>query len=364
MSDIMNKNGVDLIRELSLAFGPSGFEDAVREMILPRAKKVADSVSVDKMGDIIALMSFGDVEAEGRKKIMISAHMDEVGFMIADVRDDGMLSFGCVGGIDPSVLAGRKVTVGNENGFMNGVICSKAIHHKSPEERETPVKARKMYIDVGAEKKEDIEDKISIGDFGTFDSEFYAFGKGGRTLKSKALDDRMGCAAMLEIMDSLKANAPKQNVDVYFCFTVREEIGYSGAGCVASKLHPDYAIVLETTAIGDLPETEPCRRVADVGKGGVISIADRSTIYDRNVVDTAFDIAKQNGIAAQLKRYVSGGNDAGHIHKSDAGVKALAISVPTRYLHSPACVATLDDYESVRDLVEAIIRNADRLNKN
>ena len=360
----MNKNGTELLRELCLAFGPSGFEGAVRELIRPRAEAVADKVTVDKMGDLIALMQFGDLTAENRKKIMISAHMDEVGFMIADVRDDGMLTFGCVGGIDPSVLAGRKVTVGNENGFMNGVICSKAIHHKSPEERETPIKARKMYIDVGADKKEDIEEKIAVGDFGTFDSEFYTFGNGGRTLKAKALDDRMGCAAMLEIMDSLKLDAPKQNIDVYFCFTVREEIGYSGAGCVASKLHPDYAIVLESTAIGDLPETEPCRRVADVGKGGVISIADRSTIYDRNFVDTAFDIAKQNGIAAQLKRYVSGGNDAGHIHKSDGGVKALALSVPTRYLHSPSCVATLDDYEAVRDLAEAIVRNSDILKFN
>ena len=360
----MNKNGTELLRDLCLAFGPSGFEGDVRELIRPRAEAVADRVTVDKMGDLIALMQFGDVKAQDRKKIMISAHMDEVGFMIADVRDDGMLTFGCVGGIDPSVLAGRKVTVGNENGFMHGVICSKAIHHKSPEERETPIKARKMYIDVGADKKEDIEEKIAVGDFGTFDSEFYTFGKGGRTIKAKALDDRMGCAAMLEIMDSLKLDAPKQNIDVYFCFTVREEIGYSGAGCVASKLHPDYAIVLESTAIGDLPETEPCRRVADVGKGGVISIADRSTIYDRNFVDTAFDIAKQNGIAAQLKRYVSGGNDAGHIHKSDGGVKALALSVPTRYLHSPSCVATLDDYEAVRDLAEAIVRNSDRLNFN
>ena len=353
--------GVELVRALSLEFGPTGCEERVREMIRPRAEAVADRVIIDRMGDLIALMSFGDKNAADRKKIMISAHMDEVGFMVADVRDDGMLTFGCVGGIDPSVLAGRKVTLLGKNGMINGVICSKAIHHKSPEERETPTKARKMFIDIGADGKEEAEKVIAIGDFGTFDSEFYAFGKGGRTLKSKALDDRMGCAAMLEMMDSLKANAPQENIDVYFCFTVREEIGRSGAGCVANLLRPDYAIVLETTAIGDLPETEPCRRVADVGCGGVISVADRSTIYKREFVDLAMTLAKENQIAAQLKRYVSGGNDAGHIHKSTEGVKVLAISVPTRYLHSPACVATVDDYESVRDLAEAIIRNSQRL---
>lgn len=362
MRDIMKLCGTELIRELSLEFGPSGCEDRVRELIRPRAEALADRTVVDRMGDLIALMSFGEPNAPDRKRIMVSAHMDEIGFMISSIREDGMLSFGCVGGIDPSVMAGRKVFVGNEKGFVSGVICSKAIHHKSAEERETPTKAKNMYIDIGADSREEAEKKVAIGDFGIFDSEFYEFGKNGRTLKSKALDDRMGCAAMLEIMDSLKANAPTENIDVYFCFTVREEIGRSGAGCVANRILPHYAIVLETTAIGDLPDTEAARRVADVGKGGVISVADRSTIYGREFVDLAFELAQKNSVPAQIKRYVSGGNDAGHIHKSTQGVKVLAISVPTRYLHSPACVATLDDYESVRDLVEIIIRNSDKLN--
>jgi endoglucanase len=357
----MNLNGVDLIRELSLAFGPSGCEDDVRELIRPRAEAVADKVSVDRMGDLIAKMSFGDANAKDRKRIMISAHMDEVGFMISDIREDGMLAFGCVGGIDPSVLAGRKVFVKGSDKLIRGVICSKAIHHKSPEERERPLAARKLYIDIGAEKKDVASELLAIGDFATFDSEFYEFGKGGRTLKSKALDDRMGCAAMLEMMDKFKAAPPTINADVYFCFTVREEIGFSGAECVANIIRPDFAVILETTAIGDLPETEACRRVADVGKGGVISVADRSTIYQREVVDFALDLAKEKGIPAQIKRYVSGGNDAGHIHKSTEGVKVLAISVPTRYLHSPACVASLDDYESVRDLCEQIIRNSNEI---
>lgn len=353
--------GTELIRELSLAFGPTGCEDAVRELIRPRAEALADKVSVDRMGDLVAKMSFGKFDAENRKKIMVSAHMDEVGFMVSDIREDGMLTFGCVGGIDPSVLAGRKVTLYGKEGAVAGVICSKAIHHKSPEEREKPLPAKKLYIDIGAEKKDVAESKLAIGDFGTFDSEFYAFGKGGRTLKSKALDDRMGCAAMLEMMERLKADSPAIDADVYFCFTVREEIGFSGAECVANVIRPDFAIILETTAIGDLPETEACRRVADVGKGGVISVADRSTIYQREVVDFALDLAKEKGIPAQIKRYVSGGNDAGHIHKSTEGVKVLAISVPTRYLHSPACVASLDDYESVRDLCEQIIRNSNEI---
>ena len=287
--------------------------------------------------------------------------MDEVGFMVDSITSEGMLTFGCVGGIDPSVLAGRKVFVGNEEKLYRGVICSKAIHHKDKDERKKARGADKLYIDIGFDSKERAEEHISIGDLGTFDSEFYCFGKDGGTLKCKALDDRMGCAAMLEMMDKLRAEPPAIDADVYFCFTVREEIGFSGAECVANIIRPDFAVILETTAIGDLPETEACRRVADVGKGGVISVADRSTIYQREVVDFALDLAKEKSIPAQIKRYVSGGNDAGHIHKSTEGVKVLAISVPTRYLHSPACVASLDDYESVRDLCEQIVRNSDKI---
>ena len=355
MSDIMNLNGKELIALLSLAFGPSGCEDSVRELIMPRAEKIADRAYVDRMGNLIAVMSFG--KSENKKKIMISAHMDEVGFMISEIRDDGMLGYGCIGGIDPSVVAGRKILVGDEKGQISGIICSKAIHHKSAEERETATKHDKRYMDIGAENREEAEALVKIGDYATFDSEFYSFGKGGRTLKCKALDDRMGCAAMLEIMDSFKKNPPQSDVEVYFCFTVREEIGFSGAECAANSIAPDLAIVLETTAIGDLPTTEACRRVADVGKGGVVSIVDRATVYDGELVDRAMQIANEHHIPAQLKRYISGGNDAGHIHKSLEGVKALAISVPTRYLHSPACVASLDDYESVRDLAEMIMRD-------
>ena len=353
MSDIMNKNGRELIEALSLAFGPSGCEDEVRELIRPRAEAVADRTYVDRMGNLVAVMSFG--KSDNKKRIMISAHMDEVGFMITDVKEDGMLGYGCIGGIDPSVVAGRKIVVGNEKGRISGIICSKAVHQKSAEEREKPVKHDKLYMDIGAQSRAEAEALVSVGDYATFDSEFYAFGKDGRTLKCKALDDRMGCAAMLEIMDSFRKDPPTSDIEVYFGFTVREEIGFSGAGPAAARIAPDLSIVLETTAIGDLPTTEACRRVADVGKGGVVSIADRSTFYNRELVDKAMEIAEKNGIPAQLKRYVSGGNDAGHIHKTLEGVKTLAISVPTRYLHSPSCVASMDDYESVRDLAKAIM---------
>ena len=175
-------------------------------------------------------------------------------------------------------------------------------------------------------------------------------------LKARAIDDRMGCVAMIETMRSLKSEPPKGNIDVCFCFTVREEIGRSGAKAAAYALRPHLSLVLETTAIADIADTEAARRVADVGGGVVISLMDRSTIYDRDTVRAALAIAEKTGVKAQVKRYVAGGNDAGTIHRVGEGVKVLAMSVPTRYLHSAACVASLADYESQKALTEQIIR--------
>ena len=356
--DIASLSGKELIIALSAIFGPTGCEDRVSAAIKPELDKYCDNVLLDRMGNLVGKMSLGS--SQNKKRLMLSAHLDEVGFMIERINDNGMLSFDTVGGIDESVIAGKSVLVGNEGTLINGVICSKAIHHKSKKERNSAEDIEHLSIDIGLSSKEDAEKYVSIGDFATFDApqaDSIFFGKDKSTIKCKALDDRMGCAAMLEIMDIFRADPPTSDIEVYFCFTVREEIGFSGAGTAAANIAPDLSIVLETTAIGDLPTTEACRRVADVGKGGVVSIVDRSTVYDRELVDRAMKIAKTREIPAQLKRYVSGGNDAGHIHKALEGVKALAISVPTRYLHSPACVASLDDYESVRDLAEAIMRD-------
>lgn len=352
----MSKNAnISLIKELSLAFGPTGCEDEVAKLIESKISSLADTVRLDRMGNVIARMTFGN----GSRKLMISAHMDEVGFMVTEVCEDGYLRFDTVGGINGSVLAGRRITLLGKDGKVNGLIASKAIHHKSAEEREKVLNAEKLYIDIGATTKEEAEKYVEIGTEATFDSEFILFGTNESRVKSKALDDRMGCAAMIEVMESLAKDRPSVDLDVYFCFTVREEIGLSGALTAANAIAPDFALVLETTAIGDIADTSPEARVADVGGGGVLSLMDRSTIYDRDFVDFLLKTASNNGIKAQVKRFVSGGNDAGSIHKTGVGVRTAALSVPTRYLHSPACVASLDDYAALRDLCEAAVRNFD-----
>ena len=346
---------ISLIKELSLAFGPTGVEDEVASLIKSKISHLADSVRIDRMGNLIARMTFGN----GAKKLMISAHMDEVGFMVTEICEDGYLRFDTVGGISGSVLAGRRITLLGKEGKVNGLIASKAIHHKSKEEREKVLSAEKLYMDIGASSKEEAERYVEIGSEATFDSEFVLFGTDNRRVKSKALDDRMGCAAMIEVMESLAKDRPTVDLDVYFCFTVREEIGLSGALTAANTIAPNFALVLETTAIGDIADTSAEARVADVGEGGVLSLMDRATIYDRPFVDFLLKTAKENDIKAQIKRYVSGGNDAGSIHKTGVGVRTAALSIPTRYLHSPACVASLDDYEALRDLCEAAVRNFD-----
>ena len=347
---------MELLCSLCLAFGPSGCEDNVRELILEEGKKYCSDYTVDRMGNLVFRM----YPEKGNKKLMISAHMDEVGFMIHSITEDGYLKFSTLGGIDERVLCGRCVTIGNETRKVSGVIASKAIHHQTAEERKKSTPAKDMMIDIGATSAEEAEALVKIGDFGTFDSEFYLFGDEAVPLiKSKALDDRLGCAVMLFTMKKIALGELTPSMEIDFCFTVREELGLSGAQVVAQKLEPDYAVVLETTAVADIADTDKALRVADVGGGGVISLLDRSTIYDTGFVRFTLDVAETNKIPVQVKRFVSGGNDAGHIHKSGKGVKCLALSAPTRYLHSPACVAAVSDYEAIEALVEAMLKDAE-----
>ena len=350
MSKILSS--YELIELLSGAFGPSGCEDGVRELIIEQTSDLGIPYTPDRLGNITFRIGTG---APDRKKLMLSAHMDEVGFMVTEVTDKGYLKFSTVGGISPEVIAGKHVLVGDEKKSVCGVIASKAIHHKDRDDRLTPEKIEKLVIDIGAKTEEEAKKFADVGTFVTFAPNFSRFGKNDRMMHSKALDDRFGCALLIELLRKLKNLERELPFDVYVAFTTREEVGISGATVAANIIRPDYAIVLETTAVADLSDVDESKRVASVGGGGAISLMDRSTIYDRELIDTAMRVAKENGIDVQIKKFVSGGNDAGHIHKSGTGVRALALSAPTRYLHSPGCVASLDDYESMLKLLYKFI---------
>lgn len=343
--------GIELLKKLCLEFGPSGCEETVADEIERQLLGVA-SLTRDRVGNLYARL---DGDGEGLPTVMLSAHTDEVGFMVKHIEDSGYIRIAAVGGIDSRVLCGRHVTLRGDEGDVHGVIASKAIHHQTAEERKKATKIKDMYVDIGATSREDAQRYLALGDYGVFDSDFVVFGENDKFIKSKAIDDRLGCAVMIELLRRLKAEGKKLPVNLVCAFTVREEIGRSGAQVAAQRICPDYAVVLESTAIADLPDVKPNSRVAEVGGGGVISIVDRSTIYDRDLVNGMLEIAKKNGIAAQTKKYVSGGNDAAHIHKSGVGVRTVAVSAATRYLHSASCVASIDDYEAIKELIYAFL---------
>ena len=284
---------------------------------------------------------------------MVSAHMDEVGFMVRFCDSDGYIKFSSVGGIDKKVLPSKRVKLFSKGEMLPGVITSKAIHLQKKEERGTPVDIDDMFIDIGAKDKEDIEKYVNIGDYGVFDSDFVEFGDG--FIKGKALDDRFGCAIMLEVIDMLKDKEDELQISLCMAFTVREELGLSGAATAAHIVNPDYSIVLETTAVADVAGVPDNKKVANLKEGGVISIADRGTVYNKELIDFAFECAKKDSIKCQVKRYVSGGNDAATIQKIGDGVKVLAISAPARYIHSASNVIAKDDYDSIRDLTFSML---------
>ncbi len=355
------KSHIKLLRRLCEIDGPTGSEERVRERIARRLETGGFAPERDRCGNLILKIegSGEGYDPENPVKVMLSAHMDEVGFIINGITSDGYLKFACLGGIDPRVLCGRKVILRGKEGKLQGVIASKPVHLQSRDERSKSTPADAMYIDIGATSAEDAVKYISVGDSGTFDTEFALFGENREFIKSKAIDDRLGCAVIILTAEALKESGTALPFDLYCCFTVREEIGKTGARMVASRISPDYAIVLESTAIGDLPDVDENSKVALVGGGGVISLLDRSTIYDRDMVDGCMKIAAESGIPAQIKKYVSGGNDAGQIHKTGAGVRCLAVSAPVRYLHAPCSVAAVSDYRAIARLIPEFLRKYD-----
>ena len=352
-----NFTTISLLRELSLTFGPSGCEDAVADLIRERIAGYYDELIPDRMGGVIALIrGSGNVPKGAPARLMLSCHMDEVGFMIREITEDGLLKITSLMGRDTRVLAGRRVLVGNENGQVRGVMGVKPIHLLKASERETAPEMDDLYVDIGAENREEAEQYVHPGDYGTFESDFVRFGQDGRCIKGKALDDRIGCAVLCSVMRTLFESDTRPPCDVYFAFTCREELGISGAQTAAYKIAPTHAIVFEATAIGDIADTPAHRQVAHQGKGPAISLMDRGTVYDREFTDFVTDTAKRCNIPFQYKQYVSGGNDAGHIHKTRAGVKCAAISAPARYIHTASNVVAESDVLSMVDLANAVIR--------
>ena len=332
---------MNLLNELCMLNGTSGDEKIVRDFII---SKLPDdcTYSVDALGNLIVDKK-GEITP--KNKVALFAHMDEVGFIVTYISNDGYVYVSNVGGIDDSALFGKKLTI---NG-LTGVAGGKAIHQCSTDESKKIPSITDVSVDFGFEDKQEAEKHISLGDFGYFKSDFIEFGN--KMLKSKALDDRVGCAVMLELLQE------KSKIDYTCVFTVQEEIGTRGATVSAYTVNPDYAIVIETTTASDIPDTPDHKKVCKTGGGAVVSFMDRATLYDRELYKRAFEIAEKNNIPCQTKTVVAGGNDAGAIHKSAGGIKTIAVSLPCRYIHSGSSVCNLKDIESVEKLTRELLKD-------
>lgn len=327
---------LELLEQLCRARGISGTEEEVRDLILQEIKPHADKIEINPLGSIIA---FKKGKNPPKTKLMLNAHMDEVGLIVTNITKDGLLKFSCVGGIDRRVLCGKAVTV-KEN--IAGVIGAKPIHLLKEEEREKSVPVEDLYIDIGAKDKQEAEQYVMPGDIACFES---IFDTAHGMIKSRALDDRAGCAILIDI---LKSDLP---YDMTFVFAVQEEIGLRGARTAAYTVNPQAAIVVEITTAADIPGVDDGKQVCHVGKGPVLSFMDKSTIYDKEYYQMAFDAAKAIDVPCQAKEAVAGGNDSGAIHVTRGGVRTIAISLACRYLHSPVGLISQDDFHSAEKLV-------------
>lgn len=328
-----------MLKLLSNSFGPSGYEDEVVNIIDEYMSEYCDESKIDSMGNLIC-HKFG--RKVNNKSIMLSAHVDEVGFIISYVTNEGYLKFQTVGGIDPSVLISKPVIIGENR--INGVIGAQPVHLGTKGEK---LKINDLYIDIGAKDRKDALNYVDLGDYACFDSKFIEFGDG--LIKGKALDDRVGCFIMMEIA-KLKLDA-----DIYYTFVVQEEIGCRGSKITASNIKPEFAIVLEGTTCSDVPGTDKYGFTTHLGNGPALSMRDGGCYSDVYLTRDIALIADKNKIRFQYKQSTSGGNDASSIQITDNGNKVAAISVPCRYIHSQSNVASKSDIKNAIDLVRCII---------
>ncbi len=341
---------IRLLENLCNAIGVSGDEGQVRRIILEKIRPFSDELKVDALGNILAIRNGGSQENQSdsqRLRVMIAAHMDEVGMMITREEGDGIFRFHIVGSIDPYFLPGKSVWVGRER--FPGVIGVKPIHLAAREDRRRAIALDSLRIDVSPDQAK----KVKIGDRATFGT---CFNRIGPSIRSRALDDRIGVASLIELLRS----APP-HIDLLAAFTVQEEIGLRGARVAAYALNPDLAIVLDCTPARDLPifesddfnhfNQENIHYNTRLGGGPAIYIADRSTISDprlvRHLTQTGDDLA----IPYQFRQPGSGGTDAGAIHTQRLGIPSISVSVPGRYIHTGATIIRSEDWKHTFRLV-------------
>ena len=330
-----------LLKDLSEAFGVSGNEREVRELIKDQLKKKDIKFWTDNMGNLIA-----HKPKEGKKKLMMVAHMDEIGLMITGFEKNGAMRIKPIGCLDFRVLVSKTVCIGDKR--IPGIIGSKAIHLLEPGESKLALNIKQLYIDIGTSSKDESERIIKLGDVVAFDTKFKEI---GQCYSGKALDDRVGCSILLELLNE------DYPYDLFFAFTVQEEVGLRGAAVAAYTIEPDFAIVVECTTASDVPGCKEYKHSSTLNKGPVISIMDLSAIGDRDMTELFISMAEKHSIPYQFRRTINGGTDAGRIHLVRGGIPSSVISVLCRYIHSPTGMLSKKDYEYTKQLINVVIKS-------
>ena len=328
---------IDTLKTLCCLSGVSGTEDEVRDYILERAMLHADAIRTDSMGNLLVYKR-GKFQREPAP--MICAHMDEVGLIVTYITEDGYLRFDAIGSIDRRVLIGKKVYVGANR--VSGVIGIRAYHLVDKEEEKKVPKLDALYIDIGADSRDAAIQLVRLGDTAVFDDNVLEFGEG--LLKAKALDSRVGCAVMLQLLEK------PLPCDTWFAFTVQEHVGLRGAEVAARQLSPETVLILDGIVAADLPGISEANRICELGKGAVLPIMDKGTIYTPALVGKLAEFAEWDNIVFQRKSKVAGRTEAAAVQKSGVGARTVLIGCPIRYMHTPTSVINCSDFEEVLKL--------------
>jgi endoglucanase len=337
-----------LLSKICTTPGVSGFEQRIREVVLEEIKDLVDEVQVDNMGNVYAIK-----KGNSDKKVMIGAHMDEIGFIVTHIDDKGFIRFHTLGGFDPKTLTAQRVIIHGKKDVI-GVMASKPIHVMTPDERNKVANLSDYFIDTGL-TAEEVKELIEIGNPITREREFIEM---GNCVNGKSLDNRLAVFILIETLKQLKGK--EVPYDIYGVFTVQEEVGIRGANVSALRIKPDFGFGLDTTIAFDLPGAAPHEMITKLGEGTAIKIMDASTICDYRMVDFMKKTATKHNIKWQSEILTAGGTDTAGIQRMvEGGSIAGAVSIPTRHLHQVIEMANKDDIQGSIDLLVACVSELD-----
>lgn len=340
---------VPLLKQLCEIAGAPGFEKRIRDLVLEKVTPLVDEVKIDNLGNIIAIKK-GTRNPDG-KRVMVAAHLDEIGFIVTHIDENGFLRFHTLGGFDPKTLTAQRVIVHGKKDLI-GVMGSKPIHVMSTEERNKLPKTTDFFIDLGM-SKEEVEKYVTIGNPVTRDRELIEMGD---CVNCKSIDNRVAVFILIETLKQLKDPA----YDVYATFTVQEEVGIRGANVAAHGINPDFGIALDTTIAFDVPGAQAHEKVTELGKGTAIKIMDAMTICDYRMVEFMKQTAKKEKITWQPEILTAGGTDTAGVQRmGKQGAIAGAISIPTRHLHQVIEMASKSDIADSIALLKACLEQVD-----